>query len=81
MIEAATDLPLGARLYVSCGTINVMAKVVWQSPIGRCGVRFDHTLQQREVDEQIVRSEAVTIRRQRRAETKLGSKPLSWVPV
>lgn len=63
MIETATLLRKGVRLTISCGTVNVLADVIWRGPNREYGVRFERPLKEREVAEQVARSHAVMARR------------------
>lgn len=67
MIETSIILKEGARLAISCGTVSVMAIVVWRGPDRQYGLRFERPLTKREVEEQIARSSAVSSRRDRRS--------------
>lgn len=69
MIETATILDKGGRLNISCGTIAVLAFVVWREPERKYGLRFARPLTEREVEEQVARSSAVSSRRDRRLAT------------
>lgn len=66
MIETGAVLPNDACIVISCGTVNVAATIVWQGLGGQFGVRFDRNLTDRDVNEQIARSDALNSRRERR---------------
>jgi len=62
MIETRLPLAPGAKLVLRCGTIEVAAKVSWRKN-GRLGLSFPLPLQEREVAEQMNRSQAIAARR------------------
>ena len=73
MIESGAVLPNHARLAISCGTVNVTATIVWQGADGQFGLRFNRSLTDRDVNEQIGRSAALNSRRERQVLNGLGT--------
>ena len=68
MIESSAALLLGAQMVVTCGTINVAARVIRLCSSRQFGIRFARSLSASKLEEQISRSFAISSRREKRME-------------
>jgi len=72
LIETALAILPGTKVWLRCGPIHRPAIVRWRSG-RRAGISFEHSLDIREVDEQIDRSHAIASRR-------IHHESLRWIP-
>jgi hypothetical protein len=61
LLETAADLPRGASVVLSCGTIEANATIVWASH-GSFGIRFAAPVRETVLEQQVKRSQAASAR-------------------
>jgi hypothetical protein len=66
MIDTTKMFEPGSALVVQCGTMCATAKVVWQRPDRKAGLKFLTSLSEAQVEEQIARNAAISSFRARR---------------
>jgi hypothetical protein len=59
MIRTSSSLSLGSSVIINFGSTSVAAKVAWHRPDGDSGVKFERSLTNAELREQLARSAAV----------------------
>jgi hypothetical protein len=65
MVETAACLHCGSQIVLCCGTIQASGLIVWEGP-GRFGLQFCCPLDEAEINQQLVRSNAAAERRRSR---------------